>query len=129
MMKDQAGIAYMMNDQAGIASGFAARMHPAYASISANEAKIAARRSSSIGITRCYLKRQKSSHRMYYAWTDNLVAASVRCHIRYPVKPLVQVFIAIDSFLAYLIQGVPGQLVKRAGWTQTGFLFTNMCKH
>ena len=129
MKMDQAGIAYMINDQAGIFFGFAARMHSAYASISANEAKIAARRSSSIGITRCYLRRQKASHRMCYAWTDNLVGASVRCHIRYPVKPLVQVFIAIDSFLAYLIQGVPGQLVKRAGCTLPGFVSTNMCKH
>ena len=129
MTKEPAGSVSMMNDQAGIASGFAARMQPAYAPISANEAEIAARRSSSIGITRCYLRRQKAGHRTYYAWTDNVVAANVRRHIRDPMKPILQVFIAIRCLQAYLIQGVPGQLVKRAGWTQTGFLFTNMCKH
>ena len=115
-----------MKDQLGIVFGFFARMHLAHASIHAIEAKIQTRRSTSIAITRL---RQKASHRMRYAWTDNLVAASVRCHIRDPVKPIVQVFIVIRRILAYLIQGVPGQLVKRAGWTPRGFLLTNLYDH
>ena len=115
-----------MKDQLGIVFGFFARMHLARASIHAIEAKIQTRRSTSIVITRL---RQKASHRMCYAWTDNLVAASVRCRIRDPVKPIVQVFIVIRRILAYLIQGVPGQLVKRAGWTPRGFLLTNLYDH
>ena len=53
-----------MKDQLGIVFGFFARMHPAHASIHAIEAKIQARRSTSIVITRL---RQKASHRMCYA--------------------------------------------------------------
>ena len=49
-----------MKDQLGIVFGFFARMHPAHASIHAIEAKIQARRSTSIVITRL---RQKASRR------------------------------------------------------------------
>ena len=96
-----------MKDQLGIVFGSFARMHLAHASIHAIEAKIQTRRSTSIVITRL---RQKASHRMCYAWTDNLVAANARCHIRGPVKPIVQVFIVIRRILAYLIQGVLASL-------------------
>ena len=118
-----------MKEQLGIVFGSFARMHPAHASIHAIEAKIAARRSTSIEITRCHLRRQKASHRMCYAWTDNLVAASVRCHIRDPWKAIVEVFIDIRRLLAYPIQGLPGQPVNRAGWTPRGFLLTNLYEH
>ena len=72
-----------LKDQLGIVAGFLTRMHPAHASIGAMEAEIQARRSTSIVIVRCW---QKRGRRMCNAWTDNLVAANMRCHIWYPVE-------------------------------------------
>ena len=67
----------------------------------------------------------ESSHCLCNAWSNNLLAFRMRCDVRDPFEPVVEIYLCVGRTLAYGIQRPSGHIVKRPRRAAICFLTPN----
>ena len=67
----------------------------------------------------------ESSHCLCNAWSNNSFAFRMRCDVRDPFEPVVEIYLCVGRTLAYGIQRLSGQIVKRPRRAAICFLKPN----
>ena len=110
-------------DELRVLTAFAARVDSTNCSVNANKAKVQPWCPSAVCVGGAC---PESSHCLCNAWSNNSFAFRMLCDVRDPVEPVVEIYLCVGLTLAYGIQRLSGQIVKRPRRAAICFLTPNL---
>ena len=109
-------------DELRVLTAFAPRVDSTNCSVNANKAKVQPWCPSAVCVSGAC---PESSHCLCNAWSNNSLAFRMRCDVRDPFEPVVEIYLCVGRTLAYGIQRLSGQIVKRPRRAAICFLKPN----
>jgi hypothetical protein len=109
-------------DELCVLTASAPRVDSTNCSVNANKAKVQPWCPSAVCVVGAF---PESSHCLCNAWSNNSLAFPMRCDVRDPFEPVVEIYLCVGRTLAYGIQRLSGQIVKRPRRAAICFLTPN----
>ena len=109
-------------DELRVLTASAPRVDSTNCSVNANKAKVQPWCPSAVCVVGAF---RESSHCLCNAWSNNSFAFRMRCDVRDPFEPVVEIYLCVGRPLAYGIQRLSGQIVKRPRRAAICFLKPN----